>query len=689
MKKEILKKKLSRPAAKAALVKALMLLYDLIAVNGAYYIAMVIRYYSMNAFIPDARRSLDIFMRVMPYNGVISVAVFYLFRLYNTMWEFGGLRDLNRVFFACVTNATLYVLVTLLFFGRMPTGIYLLGGAIQFVLVAMLRFSYKLYLMERNSLEARRKATVNTLIVGMDSLGQHSRRRVEETPCMKLTCIASTREVGENLYVNGVPVISGLENIEPMLEKKKVNCVILADEQLSAWDSRKLKVLCDGRGIEVLDYADFLQNEVLTDTTVVSPNASSSVRTISFSPPDITDSEINEVRRALRSGWITTGPRTKELERKLAAYCHTSRVVCLSSATAAEELNFRICGIGEGDEVIVPAYTYTASASAAIHCGAKVILVDSQKDSFEMDYDQVARAITERTKAVVAVDLGGILCDYDKLYAAVLSKRDLFRPKEGSDLGARIQQTLGRVLVFADCAHGLGAQRGGRMAGELADFTDFSFHAVKNFTTAEGGASTWRDIPGIDNEELYHQYMLFSLHGQSKDALAKSKAGAWEYDIIGPWYKCNMTDIQAAIGLKQLERYDGLIDRRHQIIARYDAMCDALGVGHLTHQGAQFRSSGHLYLTRIPGISEAQRQEIMDIMAQQGVATNVHYKPLPMMTAYKNLGWDIRDFPNAYDYYHNLITLPLHTRLSDRDVDYVIQCFTQAVKQVVKQEAAV
>lgn len=411
-------------------------------------------------------------------------------------------------------------------------------------------------------------------------------------------------------------------------------------------------------------------------------------RNIPFSPPDISELEINEVAEALRSGWITTGPRTKELERRLAEYCHTSKVVCLNSATAAEELNFRICGIGEGDEVIVPAYTYTATASAAIHCGAKVIFVDSQKDNCEMDYEKVAAAITEKTKAVVAVDLGGIICDYDKLYAVVESKKEFFRAKEGDSLGARIQQTKGRVLVFADCAHALGASRNGKMAGEWADFTDFSFHAVKNFTTAEGGAATWRDIPGIDNEEIYKQYQLYSLHGQSKDALAKTQLGAWEYDIVGPWYKCNMTDIMAAIGLKQLERYPGLLERRKEIIAKYDVMCDELGVKHLVHSGENFQSSNHLYLTRIfkkdgTPISDAERREIIIKLAERGVNTNVHYKPLPMMTAYKKMGWDIKDFPNANAYYENLITLPLHTKLSDEDVEYVIENFRDVVKEYI------
>lgn len=406
-------------------------------------------------------------------------------------------------------------------------------------------------------------------------------------------------------------------------------------------------------------------------------------RNIPFSPPDISELEIAEVAEALRSGWITTGPRTKELERRLAEYCHTSRAVCLNSATAAEELNFRICGIGDGDEVIVPSYTYTASASAAIHCGAKVIFVDSQKDSTEMDYDKVAEVITEKTKAVVAVDLGGIICDYDKLYAAVESKKHLFRAKEGDSLGARIQQSIGRVIVFADCAHALGASRNGKMAGEIADFSDFSFHAVKNFTTAEGGASTWRDIKGIDTEEIYKQFQLYSLHGQSKDALVKTQLGAWEYDIVGPWYKCNMTDIMAAIGLRQLDRYPGMLARRSDIIKKYDAMCDELGVKHLVHSGEDFQSSNHLYLTRIQGINDEVRREIIIKLAERGVSTNVHYKPLPMMTAYKEMGWDIKDFPNSYDYYANLITLPLHTKLNDEDVDYIIKNFRDVVKEYI------
>lgn len=403
-------------------------------------------------------------------------------------------------------------------------------------------------------------------------------------------------------------------------------------------------------------------------------------RNISFSPPDISELEVAEVADALRSGWITTGPRTKELEKRLADYCHTSRQVCLNSGTAAEELNLRVLGVGPGDEVIVPAYTYTATASAAIHCGARVVFVDIQKDgdpvthSPEMDYDAVEQAINERTKAIIPVDLGGIMCDYEKLFQVIDAKRSLFHPSNP------IQEQLGRVVVISDCAHALGATRHGKMAGEVADFTSFSFHAVKNFTTAEGGAATW-NIPGVDDDALYKQYQLYSLHGQNKDALAKTKLGAWEYDIIGPWYKCNMTDIMAAIGLRQLDRYPQMLERRKEIIAKYDAMCDGLGVFHLNHYGSDYSSSGHLYLTRIPGVDEKTRNEIIEKLAERGVATNVHYKPLPMMTAYKTYGWKIEDFPNAYDYYSNLITLPLHTKLSDEDVEYVVEMFADIVKE--------
>lgn len=398
---------------------------------------------------------------------------------------------------------------------------------------------------------------------------------------------------------------------------------------------------------------------------------------IPFSPPDITEAEINEVCDALRSGWITTGPRTKEFERRIAQFCGTQRAACLSSATAALELNLRILGIGEGDEVIVPAYTYTASASPIAHVGAKIVFVDSQPDSFEMDYDLMEAAITEKTKAIIPVDLAGIACDYDRIYAAVENKKHLFNPSND------IQRAIGRVAVVADGAHSLGAEKNGKKTGQLADFTSFSFHAVKNLTTAEGGAATWKPIPGIDNETLYQQYMLYSLHGQSKDALSKTQAGAWEYDVIGPWYKCNMTDITAAIGLIQLDRYPAMLERRKEIISKYNAVCDSLGIKYLDHYGESHSSSGHLYITRIPGITEEQRNAIITEMAEKGITCNVHYKPLPMMTAYKSLGFDIAHFPNAKAFYLNEITLPLHTKLSDEDVDCICESYTETVKKYI------
>ena len=431
---------------------------------------------------------------------------------------------------------------------------------------------------------------------------------------------------------------------------------------------------------------------------------------IPFSPPDITDEEIKEVTEALRSGWITTGPRVKLLERRLAAYIETgdtavdteankdyysNRVVCLNSATAAEELNLRILGIKPGDEVIVPAYTYTATASAAVHCGATVRFVDIQKggDSTthapEMDYDQLEAAVTENTKAIIPVDLGGIVCDYDKIFEIVERKKGLFKAVESDgsplgDLNHRIQSALGRVAVVADCAHSLGASRvvGGqkRYCGAIADFSSFSFHAVKNFTTAEGGAATWRTIPDIDNAEIYKFYQLLSLHGQNKDALAKTQIGAWGYDIIGAWYKCNMTDIMAAIGLRQLDRYKELLARRTEIIKKYDETCDELGISHLVHHTDDMDSSNHLYLIRVSGITEAQRNELIERFAEAGVATNVHYKPLPLMTAYKD---SCDDYQNSVDYYSSLITLPLHTLLTDEDVEYVCEVMKTVLSEVL------
>lgn len=395
---------------------------------------------------------------------------------------------------------------------------------------------------------------------------------------------------------------------------------------------------------------------------------------IPFSPPDITELEIQEVAEALRSGWITTGPRTKELERQVAAYCGVNRAVCLNSQTACAEMALRVLGIGPGDEVITTAYTYTATASVICHVGATPVLVDTQKDSLEMDYDRVAALITPKTKVIIPVDIAGIACDYERIFEIVEAKKALFVPENA------IQTAMGRVAVLADAAHAFGADYHGKKVGSVADFTAFSFHAVKNFTTAEGGALTWRTLDGIDDEEIYRQLQLYSLHGQSKDALAKTKLGAWEYDILGPWYKCNMTDVAAAMGLSQMKRYGGLLARREEIIRRYDAALKPLGVQTLEHYTDDHYSSGHLYLTRIPGITAEQRNEIITKMAEQGIACNVHYKPLPMLTAYKNLGFDIADFPNAYAHFENEITLPLHTRLTDEQVDYVTDCYIKILR---------
>lgn len=396
-------------------------------------------------------------------------------------------------------------------------------------------------------------------------------------------------------------------------------------------------------------------------------------RNVPFSPPDITEAEIKEVAEALRSGWITTGPRTKLLEQKLSEYCGTNKAVCLNSATASEELNLRVLGIKEGDEVIVPSYTYTSTAAAAIHAGAKVVFADCCKDSPEIDYERIESLLSEKTKAIIAVDLAGIICDYDKLFSVAENSKSKFTPE------SNVQEALGRIAVVSDAAHALGAKKCGKMAGSIADFTSFSFHAVKNFTTAEGGAATWRSLNGIDDEELYKLYQLLSLHGQSKDALAKTQLGSWEYDIVGTWYKYNMTDIMAAIGLAQFERYPDLLSRRKEIISAYDEVCDSLGVYHLIHYGDDFSSSGHLYITRIPDADTEIRNKIIIRMAEMGVACNVHYKPLPMMTAYRDLGWNIDNFPNSYNFFANEITLPLHTKLSDEDVEYVINCFKEAV----------
>ena len=398
---------------------------------------------------------------------------------------------------------------------------------------------------------------------------------------------------------------------------------------------------------------------------------------IPFSPPDISDGEINEVIDTLKSGWITTGPKTKELERRLSEFTNTPKTVCLNSATVALELTLRVLGIGEGDEVIVPAMTYTASCSVIYHVGAKAVIVDIAKDSHEMDYEALADAITEKTKAVIPVDLAGIPCDYDKIFEVVESKKHLFKAN------SEYQGKLGRVAVVSDGAHALGSTYKGKKIGSVADFTTFSFHAVKNFTTAEGGSVTWKENPNFDNEELYREYQIYSLHGQTKDALAKTKAGSWEYDIVIPGYKCNLTDIAASIGLVQLDRYPKLLERRDNIISQYNKGFEGTRIKPLSHSSEDYKSCGHLYITHVEGVTFEQRGEIIVKMAERGISCNVHYKPLPLLTAYKNLGFDIENYPNAYNYYVKEITLPLHTRLSDEDVAVIIENFKEIVEEVV------
>ena len=394
---------------------------------------------------------------------------------------------------------------------------------------------------------------------------------------------------------------------------------------------------------------------------------------IPFSPPDITEKEIENVIESLKSGWITTGPKTKEFEKRISEYCHTSKTVCLNSATAAMELTLRVLGIGKGDEVIVPSYTYTATCSVICHVGATPVMIDIQKDSLEMDYAALEKAITSKTKVIIPVDIAGIVCDYDKIFEIVENKKSLFNSTN------EIQEKIGRIIIMSDCAHGFGAERNGKKAGNISDFTCFSFHAVKNLTTAEGGAVTWKDIDGIDNEEIYKQYQLLSLHGQTKDALSKSKLGAWEYDIVLPAYKCNMTDIQAAIGLAQLDRYQELLNRRHEIIEKYNKAFENSNIKFLNHKDDKSISSGHLYITKIENIDEEKRNEIITKMAEKGIATNVHYKPLPMLTAYKNLGFKIENYPNSYEFFTKEITLPLYSTLTDEEVDYITNSFLEIV----------
>lgn len=708
-------------------MKLLMIVLDIVAVNAAYYIALYARFFGYDNISELFQQKLNVWRQFAPIYTVICIIVFAIFGLYNGVWKYAGMHDFNRILVASFFTSVIHTIGTWVFLERMPLTYYILGAFIQFGFICAIRLGYRIFLMEKAKIVRHLSPAQNVMIIGS---GSNARRVMEylendKTRNLRPVCIIDDEHGMSGVSMNSVPIIGGTDRIEYGIERYKIRNIYIANPLLDNETRNKIKQISEERYLTVRDYAGYLMSmdndESLLD--IVNVPAEINVkgvgkRIIPFSPPDISEKEIGEVTEALRSGWITTGPRTKLLERRLAAYietgdttidCNTdeniarysNRLVCLNSATAAEELNLRILGVGPGDEVIVPAYTYTASAAAAIHCGAKVVFVDIQKDGDpvthmpEMDYDALERAITEKTKAIVTVDLGGIVCDYDRVFGIVEQKRGLYRPMDDhtdplKDLGSRIQQGLGRVAVVADCAHSLGASRvvactgkgkgdpGKHYCGAIADFSSFSFHAVKNFTTAEGGASTWClpksvYVEGITDAKIYKMYQLLSLHGQNKDALAKSKVGTWEYDIIGPWYKCNMTDIMAAIGLRQLDRYLGLLNRREQMMVKYDHACDELGISHMVHHVKGMDSSNHLYLIRISGIDVKKRDEIIEEMANRGIATNVHYKPMPMMTAYKESSGGIEQYPNAYDYYHNLITLPFHTLLSDEDVEYVCE----------------
>lgn len=694
----------------------LIILLDIVAVNAAYYLALLLRFYVNNEFRPTVSFYQTDFLTFAPFYTVICIAVFFLFRLYGGMWQYAGINDMNRIIGASLITAVLHVVGTALFIRRMPITYYVIGALLQFLFITLIRFGYRIWLVEKRKIIRRRTPGSASVVIGAGEAARRVIRDLEESGSFRPVCIIDSKGSVFGRSMDGIPVYGGVDMLKNAMNRHDVHHVFIADPLLQPELKKRVEQICRENRAELQDYGYSIYlsgNEELAETREVVSDARK--KTIPFSPPDISESEIGEVVEALRSGWITTGPRTKLLERRLAAFVETGRVdvdtesemdrwkdrvVCLNSATAAEELNMRILGIGPGDEVIVPAYTYTASASAAIHCGATVKFVDIQKDGDpsthmpEMDYDALEAAITPATKAIVAVDLGGIVADYDRIFSIVEKKKDLFKPLESDgtplgDLNSKIQKGIGMVAVLSDCAHGLGASRVVTRAGEgklttpekrycgrIAHFTSFSFHAVKNFTTAEGGASAWR-LPigvydlGVTDNQIYKFFQLLSLHGQNKDALAKTKVGAWEYDIIGPWYKCNMTDIMAAIGLRQLDRYPGMLERRVEMMKKYDVVCDELGLSHLYHHVAGMDSSNHLYLVRIPGADEETRNKVIEAMAKAGVSTNVHYKPLPMMTAYKALGWDVADFPNTYEYYRNLFTLPLHTLLSDDDVEKV------------------
>ena len=684
-----------------------IVLLDILAVNAAYFLALIVRFYVHSTFYEFINFYLGAYLAFAPYYTVICIAVFALFRLYGGVWRYAGISDMNRIALANIITCISYVVGTLIFVKRMPITYYAIGALFQFILICLIRFAYRIIVVEQRK-NSKKKA--DAMVVGGGDEAHYVIRLLNNGLIYRPVCVVDKENTGR--MVDGLPVY---HTINAALDSHKADCVFIASTTLSNEEKEEIHQICEKQNITVRDYTNFFtyteENDSFYDARELIQGPEGE-HFISFSPPDITDSEISEVAMTLRSGWITTGPRTKQLERRLAAYIDTgdakmdtelnpdrwkNRVACLNSATAAEELNLRILGVREGDEVIVPAYTYTASASAAIHCGATVKFVDIQKDGDktthmpEMDYDQLAAAITPKTKAVITVDLGGIVCDYDRVFEIVKAKKELFTPLEpdGTSLGnlsARIQKQIGRVAVVADCAHSLGASRifqGVKTyCGAIADFSSFSFHAVKNFTTAEGGASTWKPIYGVEDKEIYKFYQLLSLHGQSKDALSKTKAGSWEYDVIGPWYKCNMTDIMAAIGIRQLDRYPKLLERRKEIIKKYDAVCDELGIRHLIHHTENMDSSNHLYLIRIPNISTEVRNLFIDKMSSKGVATNVHYKPLPMMTAYRSMGWDIKDFPNTFDYYENLISLPLHTLLTDDDIDTVCETLKNVMAEL-------
>lgn len=688
------------------IIAVFLAIYDFVSLPVAFFAVLLLRH--------DLRyHSIDYeyivaFKRTALFGAAGCVIIYALFRMYRIMWRYASYRELIRICIGSFLTGLLYS-IGITFIWRMPLSFYFGGTLLLMIFAIVPRYAYRIFLAIQQNLKKNDKSRENVMIIGAGSAGQMFIKEIEmgEELKEKAVCLIDDNPNKWNRSIEGVPIIGGRDKILEGVKKYKVKKIYIALPSATAERRKEIIDICKETDCNIMQLPGLYQ--LALGEISVGAMKPVEIDETGFSPPDIGEAEIDEVVDALRSGWITTGPRVKRLERRLAAYIATgqndvvvegdtekakweNKVVCLNSATAAEELNLRILGIKAGDEVIVPAYTYTATASAAIHCGATVKFVDIQKDGDsetkcpEMDYDALEKAITPLTKAVIAVDLGGIVCDYSRIFEIVEKKKDLFTPMESdgtrlSDLSSRIQKGIGRVAVVADCAHSLGGSRiigkDRVYCGAIADFSSFSFHAVKNFTTAEGGASSWRPIPGVDDAEIYKMYQLLSLHGQNKDALAKSKAGSWEYDIVGPWYKCNMTDIMAAIGLRQLDRYPGLLDRRKEILAKYDAVCDELGIMHLHHHTDKVDSSNHLYLIRIPNANEDMRNEIIKRLAECGVASNVHYKPLPMMSAYKALGFDIKDYPNAYDYYHNLISLPLHTLLTDKNVDYICSVLRQ------------